>query len=156
MDEYRLFTALYIEPCLGSFAVAKLRPGHVSEWIATLLKEGGLIVKGTPQGRALSPKTVRHAFALLSAALTWGMRVQLVARNVCALVSAPSVRQSEARALTSDEIRAPNLSRFRDDKAGCARKGLALKFPPSGLVEPFAGLLLTVCLPFACDYKELA
>jgi hypothetical protein len=45
MDEYRRFNVLYIEPRLGSFAVAKLRPGHVSEWIATLLKEGGLVLK---------------------------------------------------------------------------------------------------------------
>jgi integrase len=104
MDEYRRFNALYIEPRLGSFAVAKLRPGHVSEWIATLLKEGGLVLKDAEKGRVLSPKTVRHAFALLSGALSWGTRVQLVARNVCELVSAPSVRPSEAKALSSDEI----------------------------------------------------
>ena len=74
------------------------------EWIATLLKEGGAVLKDAEKGRPLSPKTVLHAITLLSAALTWGTRVQLVARNVCTLVSAPRARRSEAKALSSDEI----------------------------------------------------
>jgi integrase len=104
IDEYRRFNRLYIEPRLGYCIVSKLRPAHVGEWISTLLKEGGIVVEDAEKGRCLSAKTVRHAFTLLSAALTWGTRVQLVARNVCTLVSAPSVRPSEARAFTSDEI----------------------------------------------------
>ncbi len=104
LSEYRRVNKRYIEPRLGSFMVAKLRPGHVSEWIATLLKEGGEVLKDAKKGRELAPKTVLHAVTLLSAALAWGTRVQLVARNVCVLVSAPSVRRSEAKSLTSDEI----------------------------------------------------
>jgi integrase len=104
LSEYRRVNERYIEPRLGSFMVAKLRPGHVSEWIATLLKEGGEILKDAEKGRALAPKTVGHAVTLLSAALAWGTRMQLVARNVCELVSAPSVHRSEAKSLTSDEI----------------------------------------------------
>ena len=104
IDEYRRTNALYIRPRLGDFAVAKLRAAHVSEWVATLLKAGGKITERAPKGQALAPRTVRHAFALLRGALAWGTRVQLVSRNVCELVSAPSVRPSEAKALSGDEI----------------------------------------------------
>ena len=104
LEEYRRTNRLYIEPHLGGFIVSKLRPAHVGEWVGNLLKEGGAVLKDAKKGRALSPKSVRHAFTLFSAALKWGTRMQLVARNVCELVSAPSVRRSEARAFTSDEI----------------------------------------------------
>jgi len=104
LHEYQRFNRLYIDPHLGKFKVSKLRPAHVGDWVATLLKQGGMVLKDADTGRALSPKSVRHAFTLLSAALAWGTRVQLVARNVCELVSAPTVGPSEARAFTSDEI----------------------------------------------------
>jgi integrase len=78
--------------------LAKLRPAHIANWQQTLEERGG------GEGRALSAKTTFHARALLSAALRWGCKMQLLALNPCAVVDAPKVRRSDARALTRDEM----------------------------------------------------
>ncbi|NNM98716.1 MAG: tyrosine-type recombinase/integrase [Candidatus Eremiobacteraeota bacterium] len=99
IEEYRRIIALYIVPHLGEKIVAKLRPAHVSEWIANLSRSGGR------DSRALAPKTVRHAFALLNGTMRWAVRMQLAGRNVCEAVTPPTASPSEAKALTSDEVR---------------------------------------------------
>jgi integrase len=105
IEEYRRIVTLYIVPHLGEKIVAKLRPAHVSEWIAALSKSGGIVPKDATIGRPLSPKTVRHAFALLNGTMRWAVRMQLAGRNVCEAVTAPTASPSEAKALTSDEVR---------------------------------------------------
>lgn len=99
IEEYRRIVTLYVLPHLGEKIVAKLKPAHVAEWVANLRRAGG------QEARALSPKTVRHAFALLNAIIRWAVRMQLAGRNVCEAVTAPSASPSEAKALTSDEVR---------------------------------------------------
>ena len=96
---------LYIVPHLGEKIAGKLRPAHVSEWIAALSKSGGVAPKNSKTGRPLAPKTVRHAFALLNGTMRWAVRMQLAGRNVCEAVTAPTASPSEAKALTSDEVR---------------------------------------------------
>ena len=98
VERWRNLHKLNITPHLGSITLRKLRPAHVSEWTAKLLKAGG------HKGKPLSPTTVRHAFRLLSAALSWGVRMQLAARNVCSDVRAPAKAQSPGKALTQEEI----------------------------------------------------
>jgi integrase len=98
IEEYRRNATLYVNPYLGQRSVAKLRPAHVTEWVATLLRGGGV------KGRALSAKTVRHAFTLLSASLRWAVRMQLAGRNVCEAVNSPRVARSEAKALSAAEL----------------------------------------------------
>jgi integrase len=100
VERFEDLAKLNIRPHLGSLQARKLRPAHVAEWCAKMLASGG------HKGKPLSPSTVRHAFRLLSAALRWGVRMQLVARNVCDDVRAPSVTRTDAKALTQDEIRA--------------------------------------------------
>ena len=99
IEEYRRIVALYIIPHLGEKIVAKLRPAHIAEWVANLSRSGGR------ESRALSPKTVRHAFSLLNATMRWAVRMQLAGRNVCEAVTPPSPSPSEAKALTGDEVR---------------------------------------------------
>ena len=98
LQEYEKIANRYIVPHIGAKVLAKLRPAHVAEWQHTLSERGG------SEGRALSAKSVFHARALLSAALRWACRMQLMAANPCVAVDAPSVRRSEARALTRDEV----------------------------------------------------
>jgi integrase len=98
LEEYGRLAELYIVPHVGSTLVSKLRPAHVSEWVSTILEHGG---RG---GGPIAAKTARHALSLLSSALRWGLRLDLVGRNVCESVSAPSAVRSEAKALTSDEV----------------------------------------------------
>jgi integrase len=96
--EYHRQARLYIIPHLGRHLVAKLRPAHVSAWLSTLMRGGG------QDGRRLSAKTVHHAYALLSAALRWAVKMEWAARNVCDSVTAPSIPKSTARAFDNAEI----------------------------------------------------
>lgn len=98
MQEYRDCAERRIRPHLGGVPLSKLRPAHISEWQATLLKSGG------KDERQLSPKSVYHAFTLLNGALRFALRMELIFRNPCDAVTRPSLVQSEANALTQEEI----------------------------------------------------
>jgi integrase len=98
LQEYEGSFDRYIRPHLGSLMLTKIRPAHAADWLGMLLARGG------HDGLRLSPKTAHHAFALLSAAFRWGVRMQLVDRNVCEAVAPPSVPRSEARALSEQEV----------------------------------------------------
>jgi len=98
----RYFTGLLnLVPYIGNIPLAKLRPAHVSELVATLRIRGGLA------GCPLPPKTTKHAFALLKGALAWAVRQELAARNVADAVSPPSVPRRELAALSVEEAQAP-------------------------------------------------
>jgi integrase len=98
IERYRELVALYIKPHLGAVRVQKLRPVHLNELYAKLLREGG---KG---GRALAPRTVGHVHRLLHRALghaaTWG----IVSQNVASVVNPPKVTDSELTILTEDQV----------------------------------------------------
>lgn len=98
LERYREISNKNIVAHLGPTPLAKLKPAHLSEWLTKLLKSGGR------KDKPLSPKSVRHAFGLLNAAVRWAVRMQLVARNACDAVRPPTVPRSDAKALTLDEI----------------------------------------------------
>jgi integrase len=60
--------------------------------------------RGSAKGKALSPKSCKHALALLRSALRWAARHDLVHRNVAEAVDAPSVPRSQARAPSEVEV----------------------------------------------------
>lgn len=99
-EEYNHQADHYILPHLGGIALQKLRPAHVSGWAATIQKTGGR------KGRAISARTAAHAFSLLSGALRWALRHQLVARNVCESSDRPKPARHEAKALSDGEVAA--------------------------------------------------
>lgn len=98
LQEYEKITEAYILPHLGTRSLARLRPAHIAEWQQALTEKGG------KNGRALSAKTTFHARSLLSGALRWACKMQLLTVNPCAAVDAPKVRRSQARALTREEV----------------------------------------------------
>lgn len=95
---YRTLIDRLIVPHVGEQTLARMRPAHVADWMATLRQRGG------HKGKSLSAKTCRHAFVLLNTAWRWAIRMQLASTNPLAAVSAPSVPRSKARALPADEI----------------------------------------------------
>ena len=97
-EEYDRLIRLYIEPHFRSVVIKKLRPAAVSAWVATLMESGGRA------GKPISAKTAKHAFALLSSAFRWGVKMQFVAQNVCDAAEAPTSPRSEARALAGGEV----------------------------------------------------
>jgi integrase len=98
LERYRELVSLYIRPHLGGVRIQKLRPAHLAEMHAKLLREGG------QGGRPLSPRTVGHVHRVLHRALghaaTWG----IVAQNVASLIKPPKVPDSELTTLTEDQI----------------------------------------------------
>jgi integrase len=98
VEEYRRQARLYIDRHLGSLLLWKLKPAHVTAWVSVLLQRGG------KNGKTLSAKSVRHAFALLSSALRWGVSMELVGRNVCEASAAPAPPKSEAKAFSGPEV----------------------------------------------------
>jgi integrase len=85
-------------PHLGAVRIQKLRPVHLNELYAKLLRQGG------KNGRQLAPRTVGHVHRLLHRALghaaTWGV----VAQNVASVVNPPRVPETELTILTEDQI----------------------------------------------------
>jgi integrase len=98
LERYRELIALYIKPNVGAARIQKLRPVHLNELYAKLLREGG------KNGRPLSARTVGHVHRLLHRALghaaTWGV----VSQNVASVVNPPKVPETELTILTEDQI----------------------------------------------------
>jgi hypothetical protein len=59
-ERYRQLAAHQIIPHLGAIALQKLRPAHIQDWHAKILRGGGL------WGRPLSTRTVGHAHRVAS------------------------------------------------------------------------------------------
>jgi integrase len=100
IETYEQKSNRYIVPRLGEMLIPKLRPAHISEWIARLR------TVGNENGKPLSPKTVRNIYGLLHGALAWALDLELVGRNVCDNEAArpPKPSRSPAKALSDDEI----------------------------------------------------
>lgn len=100
IEEYQRVARLYIAPHLGNVLVSKLKPASISAWISILLECGGR------NGAPISAKTARHAYSLLSAALRWGIKMEIVGRNACEAVTPPKPARSSAKALSINEVAA--------------------------------------------------
>jgi integrase len=98
LERYRDLIALYVKPHIGTVRIQKLRPVHLNELYAKLLREGG---KG---GRPLAARTVGHVHRLLHRGLghaaTWGV----VSQNVASVINPPKVAEQELTILTEDQI----------------------------------------------------
>ena len=91
-ERYRQIANKQVIPNIGQVPLQKLRPVHLADLYAKLLKAG------------LSPRTVGHVHRLLHRALghagTWGVAQQ----NVAALVKPPKVDSEEIVILTSEQV----------------------------------------------------
>jgi integrase len=84
----------HISPALGPFALGKLSPQSVREFLNTKLESG------------LSPRTVKHLLVTLGTALAVAVKDGQIPRNVATLVDAPRAPRKETQAFTPDEARA--------------------------------------------------
>jgi integrase len=91
-ERYRQIANKQVIPNIGQVPMQKLRPAHLADLYARLLKAG------------LSPRTVGHVHRLLHRALghagTWGVAQQ----NIAALVKPPKVDSEEIVILTSEQV----------------------------------------------------
>jgi integrase len=98
---YEALVKLYLNPKFGDRRAKHLKPFHLidayTEW-----QENG---RG---GRAVSAKTIRHVHELFRNVLNWGVRREVLSRNVAALIDdddLPKVVKPKPLALTQDELR---------------------------------------------------
>jgi integrase len=98
LERYRQILRLYVIPHLGAVRVQKLRPVHLIELYARLLRGGGR--EGRPLAAATVGYTHRVLHRMLGHAAIWGV----VATNVVALVSPPPEPENEISILTEDQI----------------------------------------------------
>lgn len=98
---YATLVALYLKPRFGSMNAASLRPANLKEAYAEWQTNGR-------DGKRVSPKTVRHVHELFSNALNWGVRGELLSRNVASLIGSddlPKATTPKPVALTEDQLR---------------------------------------------------
>jgi integrase len=98
LERYRQLIGLYVKPHIGAIRIQKLRPVHLNELYAKLLREGG------KDQRPLSASSTDYVHRVLHRALghaaTWG----LMAQNPASVVNPPKVAQAEITILTQDQI----------------------------------------------------
>jgi integrase len=97
LERFEELFRLYVVPHLGSTRIQKLRPVHLAETYAALLRAGG------QEGRPLSARSVGHTHRLLHRMLghaaEWGVTLQ----NVASIAKPPRVEETEIEILREGE-----------------------------------------------------
>lgn len=99
---YETLVKLYLGPRFGAMQAKQLKPHHLMTTYSDWLEHGR-------EGRkTVSAKTIRHAHELLRNTLNWGVRRELLSRNVAALVAdddLPKIVQPKPLALDEGELK---------------------------------------------------
>jgi integrase len=140
--------AAYAIRMFGDIPIQKLSAMRLEQAFGTLLTHGGVKSAKHPEGRPLSPKTVREVSALTSQCLDKAVKWKLIERNPMDDVERATVRKREVEIIEPDEYE-KLLNRVKDTRyfalcvvsaaLGCRRgEILALKWsdidPNSGVV----------------------
>ena len=100
VERYREIIAKGIVPALGKVELQRLKPVEVKSWLSNM------VTRGSRTGGPLAPRTVRHLYRVLRAALEDAVKLDLLSRNVAAAVSPPRLGDAEIETLTADQIAA--------------------------------------------------
>jgi integrase len=98
VERYAELAEQQIIPHLGGLTLQKLRPAHIADWHAALLKNGG------QGGRPLSGRTTGHAHRVLHRSLELALKRELVSRNVASVIAPPKVADVEVKSLKADQV----------------------------------------------------
>lgn len=97
-ERYQQLVERQIVPRLGRISLEKLAPARLLQWHGELLRDG------RAGGGPLSARTVGHAHRVLSRALAQAISMELLSRNVAAMVRPPRIPVSEMPILTQESI----------------------------------------------------
>nr|WP_311132095.1 site-specific integrase [Nonomuraea gerenzanensis]SBP00118.1 Integrase [Nonomuraea gerenzanensis] len=111
LDSYREKIELHIVPHLGKVKLVELNTTHIRTWLLELaakpsrnrrhkLRPGE---KKLPEPAKLSARTIAYTHAILRKALNDAVDDEILGKNVCLLVDAPSVDKKEFKPLTKEE-----------------------------------------------------
>jgi integrase len=98
-ERYRQLLDNQVKPHVGALPIQKLRPVHLSELYAKLLREGGV------DGGPLSARSVGHTHRCLRRALGHATQWGIITTNPAAVVSPPKVQDKEIEIIREEEIR---------------------------------------------------
>jgi integrase len=101
LERYESLISLYLKPRLGSLRAGALKPFHLTNAYNHWTENGR-------DGRRVSGRTVRHVHELLRNILRWGVRKELLTRNVAAFIEdddLPKTVRPKPIALTEVELR---------------------------------------------------
>jgi integrase len=106
-ERWRQLAKLQIVPHLGTAPIQRVKPRHLVELYATLLREGS--VSGGP----LAAKTVGHVHRLLRRALGHALAWGIIQQNPAAIARPPHVPDTEVEIPSEEEI-TTTLKRLKD------------------------------------------
>lgn len=101
LERYESLISLYLKPRFGSLKAGALKPFHLANAYSDWVENGR-------DGRKVSGRTVRHVHELLRNVLRWGVRRELLSRNVAALIEdddLPKAIRPKPVALSEAELR---------------------------------------------------
>jgi len=93
LERYEGLARNQIKPYLGLIQLQKLRPASVWEWMQGLVSEG-----------TLSTRSIRAAHGVLRTALGHAAAIEIVPRNVAAVVKPPKLTKPDIQILTQNQI----------------------------------------------------
>ncbi|WP_141333667.1 site-specific integrase, partial [Brevibacillus agri] len=91
---YRNIINKHLTPFMGNVELQKLQPAHIQQYYKHLMDNTGL-----------SPNTVHKHHATIRKALDYGLKQQLVYRNVADAVSLPRKKKFEGKSYTREQLR---------------------------------------------------
>lgn len=101
LERYESLISLYLKPRFGALKAGALKPFHLTNAYNDWTENGR-------QARQVSGRTVRHVHELLRNILRWGVRKELLTRNVAAFIEdddLPKAVKPKPVALTEIELR---------------------------------------------------
>jgi integrase len=106
-ESYDYLIRVHLKPALGRKRVADLTVRDVEEFLRAKANEQSSL------GRQYAASTLRSLRAVLSGALTYGQRLDLVHRNVARLARVPTVASAEKRTAMTPELAQVFLDKIR-------------------------------------------
>ena len=98
-ESYDMIVRLHLIPALGSIPLLSLQPQHIQKYYAKALDSGRRDGRG-----GLSALTVRKHHRVLFEALRYGVKHELIARNVAEAVDPPRAQSKEMQIWNAEEI----------------------------------------------------
>lgn len=147
---YESLVKLYLKPKFGDMQAKQLKPHHLMSGYSEWLERGR-------DERKVSAKTIRHVHELLRNVLNWGVRRELLSRNVAALVSDDDIPKAVAPkplALTEHELRTV-LAEAKSPTSRAKKRGYISSQPwfyPAVAFAAYTGCRRGECLALrGCD-----
>jgi integrase len=92
---YRQIVMQYLVPAFGEMRVDRLKPAHIE----AALSEWSTAARAERTGKPLSTRSIKRLRDTMRALCRWGVRMELIARDVTAAVQPPKVEQREMQTL---------------------------------------------------------